>query len=388
MKISGVKIPAGVTITAPTQEPEPTPSGPSKFVVGAANNDDAGSNSGSAYIYNLDGTGEQKITASDGASGDNFGQSVAISDTHIVVGASRSDDPNDSGSAYVYNLDGTGEVKITTADAASGDLFGESVAVTDTKVVVGARNNDDVPNNSGSAYIYNLDGTGEVKLTASDAAGGDEFGESVAVSDTHIVVSAPGDRDSGLSSGSVYVYNLDGTGEVKITASDGAEYDRFGHSVAINSTKVVVGSVNDDDGGSNSGSVYVYNLDGTGEQKITASDAAADDSFGWSVAIQGDKIVVGAFGNDDAGSTSGSAYVYNLDGTGEVKITASDGVVNDYFGWSVAIHGDKIIVGASGEDDRGNNSGSVYVYNTDGTGELKVTASDGAADDYFGRSVA
>jgi hypothetical protein len=134
------------------------------------------------------------------------------------------------------------------------------------------------------------------------------------------------------------VYNLDGTGEVKITASDGAGAVYFGQSVAISDTKVVVGAYSDDAAGinSNSGSVYVYNTDGTGEQKIVASDGASDDYFGMSVAIQGDKIIVGAIGDDDAGSFSGSAYIYNTDGTGEVKLTASDAASGDQFGRSVA----------------------------------------------------
>jgi hypothetical protein len=200
-------------------------------VAGAPYDDDAGGSSGSAYVYNIDGTGEQKITASDGAGGDNFGWSVAITDTKIVVGVPYDGDAGSgSGSVYVYNTDGTGEVKITASDAAAGDLFGWSVAITDTKVVVGAAFDDDAGSGSGSAYVYNLDGTGEVKITASDAAAGDRFGESVAISGTKVVVGARDDD----SKGAVYVYNTDGTGEQKITASDGAANDQFGGSVAGN----------------------------------------------------------------------------------------------------------------------------------------------------------
>ena len=149
-----------------------------------------------------------------------------------------------------------------------------------------------------------------------------------------IVVGAWGDDDNGSVSGSVYVYNLDGTGETKITASDGDSGDRFGHSVFLGSNKIVVGAYADEP--SLAGSVYVYNLDGTGEVKITASDGAADDLFGFTVAVANNKIVVGAPTDDDNGSSSGSVYVYNLDGTGEVKITASDAASGDYFGSSVA----------------------------------------------------
>jgi hypothetical protein len=356
----------------------------SKFVAGGYNAD---SSKGAAYVYNLDGTGEVKITASDGANSDTFSYSVAMSGTKVVVGAPYSDDPNNSGSVYVYNLDGTGEQKITASDAADSDLFGFSVAINEDKVIVGAYGNDDSGSASGSVYVYNLDGTGEQKITASDGASNSRFGWSVAVSDTHIVVGANGDDDRGIYSGSVYVYNTDGTGQVKITASDGAEFDGFGFSVAVTDNHIVVGAPNNDDP-SNSGSVYVYNLDGTGQVKITASDAELGDAFGYSVAVSDTHIVVGAAEDDDRGSMSGSAYVYNLDGTGEQKITASDGAVNDRFGAAVAIQGDKIIVGANGDDDAGNMSGAVYVYNLDGTGEQKIVASDATGDEYFGFSVA
>jgi meiotically up-regulated gene 157 (Mug157) protein len=202
-------------------------------------------------------------------------------DTKVIVGAPYDDDYR--GAVYVYNTDGTGELKITASDRAQYDRFGSSVAVTDTKVVVGAPYNDD-PNNSGSVYVYNLDGTGEVKITASDGATSDNFGSSVAMSDTHIVVGVSLADIVGSSSGCVYVYNTDGTGEVKITPSDAADNERFGNSVAIQGDKIIVGTPQ-----TGSGAVYVYNTDGSGEQKISAPAGAVGIggiSFGRSVATK------------------------------------------------------------------------------------------------------
>ena len=381
MKISGVKIPAGVTITAPAQESQAAPTGASKFVVGAYADDDAGGASGSAYVYNIDGTGEVKLTASDGAANDIFGYGVAISDTKVVVGA-RGDDNSvsDTGSVYVYNTDGTGELKITASDGASGDEFGDTVAIQGDKIIVGAPGDDNSGfSNSGSAYIYNLDGTGEVIIQATGGAANDRFGSSVAISDTKVVVGAIGNN------GAVYVYNIDGTGEVKITASDGADNDQFGQSVAITDTKIIVGAMQEDKDpvtAYNSGSVYVYNLDGTGEVKITASDASAQGLFGSSVDATDTKIVVGSEGDN---SYAGAVYVYNLDGTGELKITASDSDTYKWFGRSVAVSDTHIIVGAFADNLY---SGSAYVYNLDGTGEVKIVASDAAGNDRFGTSVA
>ena len=329
------------------------------------------------------GDNEVKITASDGAANDLFGFSVAVGHDKIIVGSYQD---GSQGSVYVYNLDGTGQSKITASDIATSDQFGYAVAIGSNKIVVGAFGDDDNGNSSGSVYVYDLSGFNEVKITASDGAGDDRFGQSVAVGDNKIVVGAPReDNSNGTESGAAYIYDLDGTNETKITASDGAANDRFGNKVAVGNGKIVVGASGD---GGSSGSVYVYDLDGTNEVKITASDAAGGDIFN-TVAVGNNKIVVGASGDDDNGLTSGSVYVYNLDGTGETKITASDGAANDNFGSAIAIGDSKIVVGVFGDDIGSNaNQGSVYVYDLDGTNEVKITASDGAADDQFGVAVA
>ena len=107
-------------------------------------------------------------------------------------------------------------------------------------------------------------------------------------------------------------------------------------SVAVGNGKIVVGAREDDDNGAESGSAYIFDLDGTQLSKITASDGASDDFFGTSVAVGNGRIVVGASGDDDNGSSSGSAYIFDLDGTQLAKITASDGAASDFFGTSVA----------------------------------------------------
>ena len=326
------------------------------------------------------GDNEVKITTSDGAVDDLFGRSVEIGSNKIVIGSSSDNNTNgiDAGAVYVYDLDGTNETKITASDGAGSDQFGYSVAVGHNKIVVGAIGDDDNGSASGSVYVYDLDGSNEVKITASDGAASDTFGAEVAIGHNKIVVGANGDASS---RGAAYVYNLDGTGETKITASDGGNGDIFGISVAIGSNKIVVGAAQD---ASNAGAAYVYDLDGTNEIKITASDGAANDYFGYSVAVGSGKILISADGD---ASSRGAAYVYDLDGTNETKITASDGASNDIFGISVAMGNNKLIVGASTEDGP-LNSGSAYIYDLDGTNEVKIKASDAQSSDFFGVSVA
>ena len=334
-----------------------------RIVVGAPNDDDNGSNSGSAYIFDLNGTQLAKITASDVGSF-SFGQSVAIGSDRIVVGAHSGDNGIGSGSAYIFDLDGNQLAKIRASDGAVNDLFGNSVAVGSGRIVVGAYGNDDNGSDSGSAYIFDLYGNQLAKITASDGAAEDYFGHSVAVGSGRIVVGAYGDDVNGSGTGSVYIFDLDGNQLAKINASDGAVNDSFGFSVAVGLGRIVAGAYLDDVNGTFSGSAYIFDLNGNQIAKITASDGAVNDLFGQSVAVGSGRIVVGGYGNDDNGSNSGSAYIFDLDGNQLAKITASDAVANDYFGRAVAIGSGRIVVGARSDDDNGSDSGSAYIYTT------------------------
>jgi hypothetical protein len=395
-------------------------------VVGAPNAEGETARSGAAYLFarnqgGADNWGEvKKLAASDGASINRFGASVAIScdtvlvgDTHDVGAGSR------SGSAYVFErnnggADNWGEAwKLTALDATAGDRFGWSVALSDDTAVIGADGDDDAGSVSGSAYVFERSQGGawnEVqKLIASDAAAEDSFGQSVSISGDTAVIGADGNDDAGPSSGSAYVYErnqggADNWGEVrKLTASDAAVMDYFGYSVAISGDAVVVGAFWEDEAAEDAGAAYVYErnrggADNWGEvRKLIASDAAAGDSFGVWVAVSGGTVVVGAPYDDDAGYASGSAYIYvasDCDWVEQAKPVASDAAAEDLFGYSVAISADTLVIGAPGDNDAGSDSGSAYVVErnhggADNWGEvLKLTASDAAAGDLFGRSVA
>ena len=235
-------------------------------------------------------------------------------------------------------------------------------------------------------YIYdanNLSAT-PTKLTAFDGAADNYFGTKVFVTADKIIVSANlEDR-----SGAVYIYdanNLSAT-PTKLTAYDGAANDYFGRSVFATADKIVVGASYDDDNGENSGSVYVYdanNLSAT-PTKLTAFDGAANDQFGIPIAATSDKIFVGAR-NDD--SYTGAVYVYDANNLSAqpTKLTAFDGAANNYFGSTITVTANKIFVAAY-LDDR---SGSVYVYDANNLSATptKLTAFDGARDDYFGSTI-
>jgi hypothetical protein len=396
-------------------------------VVGAPFDDDSGGDSGVAYTFVRQGNTwveQGKPTASDGAAGDYFGHSVAVSGDAVAVGAWWAGNGSESGAAYVFGqnqggADQWGQVaKLTASDGAAGDYFGVSVAVSGDTVVVGADGHDDNGTDSGAAHVFarnqgGADQWGEVtELLASDGLTGDHFGVSVAVSGDTVVVGALFDDENGDGSGAAYVFErnqggADQWGQVaKLLASDGAADDHFGISVATSGDTVVVGADGDDDSGSSSGSTYVFECNQGGADqwrevaKLTPSDGAAYDYFGHSVALSGDTVAVGALFDDDNGHNSGSVYVFErnqggADRWGEVaKLLASDGVVDDHFGVSVAASGGAVAAGADGDDDNGSSSGAAYVFErnrggADRWGEVaKLTASEGAAEDYFGISVA
>jgi hypothetical protein len=360
-----------------------------------------------------------KLLAADGAAGDQFGYSVALSGDTAVIGARFDDDDVnglESGSAYVFTRSGTTwsqQAKLTAADGAARDWFGVRVAISgDTAVITADADDDDVNGvDSGSAYVFTRSGTTwsqQAKLTAADGAAVDLFGYSVTLSGDTAVFGARFDDDdvNGVDSGSAYVFTRSGTTwtqQAKLTAADGAAGDQFGYSVALSGdTAVITADADDEDvNGVDSGSAYVFTRSGTTwrqQAKLTAADGAAGDLFGVRVAISGDTAVIGARFDDDQvnGVDSGSAYVFTRSGTiwrQQARLAAADGAAGDWFGYSVAIFGDTALIGAHFDDDdvNGVDSGSAYVFTRSGTTwsqQSKLTAADGVAGDQFGGRVA
>ncbi|WP_019966725.1 FG-GAP repeat protein, partial [Pannonibacter phragmitetus] len=365
-------------------------------LAGAQNGDGAFQDQGSAYLFRPDATGSYtalKLTASDGAAGDRFGVSVALNNAGVAVVGSHYDvtDSNvRTGSAYVYRPDGQGgyyETKLVPPDGVSGGQFGYAVSINDAGVIaVGSYLDNAKAAKSGSVYVYRPDGFGGyavTKVTASDGAAGDQFGNSVTMTESgRLIVGAYMDDTTVNDTGAVYIYEFTAPGsvasEVKLLASDGATGDEFGLRTASNAAGVIVVSAHlaDNGGVLDSGAVYVYTPNGFGgytEKKLSALDEFAGDGFGYSIAINDDGVIVaGALWNDDAGSNSGSAYVFVPDGLGgytQFKLTAHDGQAGDLFGRSVSINSDGVVtVAAQLGDGAAVNSGAVYTFvpNADG----------------------
>jgi len=346
--------------------------------VGAYKDDDNGTDSGSAYMFELWKQDDQKFLASDGAADDWFGYSVSVFGGTAIVGAYKDDDlGSQSGSAYVSRYNGSTwveEAKLVASDGGIGDSFGKSVSISGDTALVGAYGDDDKGTDSGSAYVFRYNNSPcfrSVDVRARRTSDRRFFGFSVSISgDTALVGAIENDT---INSGSAYVFRYDGGSwveEQKLVASDGAASDYFGESVSISGDIALVGANGDDDEGLDSGSAYVYRYNGSTdeweeEDKLVPGDGAANDFFGGSVSISGDTALVGAKWDDDNGSLSGSAYVFRYNGSTwveESKLVPSDGASLDYFGRSVSISGDTVLVGAYRDEDNGAYSGSAYMF--------------------------
>ena len=356
-------------------------------VIGAFNDDDDvnGVDSGSAYVFTRSGNSwsqQAKLTPADGAANDTFGGKVALSGDTAVIGVIRDDDDvkgADSGSAYVFTRSGSTwsqQAKLTAVDAAADDALGWSIAISGDTAVIGAPHDDDKGNDSGSVYVFTRSGTTwsqQAKLTAADGAAGDVFGISIAFSGDTIVIGADLNDEKALDSGAAYVFTRSGntwSQQAKLTAADGAETDIFGVRVALSGDTALISARRDDDEvrGIDSGSAYVFTRSGSTwsqQAKLTATDGSANDRFGRSVALSGDTAVIGAIFQDDKGDNSGSAYLFTRSGSTwsqQAKLTAADGEAGDVFGWSVALSGDTAVIGAARDDDNGDESGSAYLF--------------------------
>ncbi len=354
---------------------------------------------------------QHKLMATDGQAEDYFGFSVAIQGDTVLVGAPQSDDPVaglDVGSVHVYRRTEQGwqaQSKLTASDGLAGDTLGGYVALHGDTAVAGAIRHDARGENTGAAYVFRRsksNWTQEAKLTAADGFAGDAFGQSIAVSDDLIVVGAPHDDDHGTSSGSVYVFKRvsgDWVQQLKLTAPDGAEGDVFGISIALDADTLLVGADLHDEGAKDAGAAYVFTRVGQAwhyQAKLTASDAGETDIFAVRVALSGNTALISARRDDDEvmGQDAGSAYVFERQGNKwlqQTKLTAPDGAADDRFGRGVVMAGNTALISAMHQDDQGDNSGSVYIYARNAGSwqlESQLTAKDGAPGDLFGWNVA
>ncbi len=341
-------------------------------------------NHGSVQVFRRGEGGwvlEATLTAADASGGDAFGNAVAISGATLVVGAWGDDNGGtvDQGSAYVFVRTAstwTQQARLTAAEGAAGDMFGYSVAISGDTVVVGART-DDIGSaiNQGSAFVFTRSGTAwtqQARLHAPDGGTASEFGESVAVDGDTVLVSASQDAPNG-NRGRVYVFVRSATAwtlQAMLTAGSAAPNDTFGRSISLAGDTAVIGAPGVDVGGRlDQGSAYVFTRSGTAwtqRAQLTSSDGAVADLFGYGVSLHGNGIIVGAVNAVVGGFRRGAAYVFEGSGAGwtqRAKLFTTDVASGSSFGQKIGFDGVTTVIGAwCDEVDGSTDQGSAWVF--------------------------
>jgi hypothetical protein len=398
------------------------------FVAAPFEDDAGGLSSGKAYIFKTT-TGDWTDTTAlhtldnpndyGGNANDLFGYSIGISGNYAIVGAYTEDDAGgtDSGKAYIFNVTTGALVHTLDNPNAYGtsvtDVFGIAVAIDGNYAIVSAISEDDAGGtDSGKAYIFNV--TTGLRVHTLDnpnpygTSVSDQFGNSVGISGNYAIVGASNeDYAGGTSSGKAYIFDV--TTGLRVHTLDNpnpygtSDVDLFGYSVAISGDRAIVGARYEDDAsGTESGKAYIFDVT-TGLRVHTLDNpnpygTSLNDWFGSSVAISGDRAIVGAYYENDAGgSGSGKAYIFDVT-TGTLLHTLDNpnpyGTSSyDYFGWAVGISTNYAIVGARYEDDAsGTESGKAYIYNVHTGAFLRTLDNQNdfgtSTNDSFGGAVA
>lgn len=374
------------------------PTSASYMVVGAPYSLPA--TAGAAYLFDATdfSAAGVKLTAPDAANFDQFGESVSVSNGRVFIGSKGDDDRGgNTGSVYVYDATNptAAPTKLIGTDITGGDQFGIDVASFGDTLVVGAWRDDDGGNYTGSAWVYDASdlSAAPTKLTSPDPEAYDYLGRSVAVTDSHVIAGAYGNKQGGSQTGAVYVWDKNDLSAVptKLLPHGPSSMPRhLGYSVSANGSILVAGNHSDDD---YQGAVFVYDLNDLSAQatKLTPPDGDDYDFFGMHKAgVSDDVIVIGSKGDDGTGVASGSAYVYDANdlSAAPTKLTLSSQGSNDEFGVSADVIGDMIVISAQYDDP--NQSGTVFVYDRNdlSAAPTEIRAADALTDIRFGASVA
>ena len=349
--------------------------------------------SGSVFVYdNGDlSSSPTEIYPSDIASGDRFGQEIAATPSHMAVSTWN-------GKVYVYDQSdlSVAPTKLTSPEGV-GNFGQEGLAINDTHLFVGQLSGG--PDSNGVVYVYSLSDLSasptELSQTGGEflGDGGDRFGSVVAADNQSLVVSAP-NYDNGVGAqnvGRLYVYDVNDLSAAPTVVSNTGYQDNTetgNRELMLTSEKIIVGSSQYEDGnGVRKGAVFVHDRNNLDQAPVIVMGHEENGNFGLDAYANDDILVVGVTSEN---SSTGAAYVYdmsNLSAT-PTKLTAYDGAANDGFGWEVYVTASNILIGSYTDDDGGNNSGAVYVYDRSDLSAQPTKLVGQGANAYFGNTFA
>jgi hypothetical protein len=348
-------------------------------VIGAYGKSDLARNAGAAYAFARNagawaqqarlGTSTPLIDAYLGATVATNGSYTAAGAPYASVGAQN------DGVVYLFsNATWQQQTILLPNDPDSLSQFGNALAINGNTLFVGAPMHDSFGANAGAVYVFTFDGVSWVqrqKLIGADTASGDRFGSALALNDGWLAVSAPLHSSPGSPGGAVYLFEFDGVSWVqryKVGAPDTIAGDRFGSAIALDNGWLAVGVPLHRFVGSASGAVYLFEFNGTAwvqRQKFVASDTVGGDQFGSALALENQRLVVGAPLHNSNGPASGAVYIFERATTTWIeraKLIGSDTNAGDRLGGSISIDGTTILVGAYGDTAAGPGTGAAYVF--------------------------
>jgi hypothetical protein len=377
-------------------------------------------NPGRAHLFRRSSTGQYNLvsTFAPAANGSSVGRDVALAGQVPLLGSFQDVTTHaSSGAVYAYAPPipaSAQDTKLSLTPQNFGDFFGYSVSAAPTRIAAGALSYDASggPNgNDGGVAIFEPDATSAwaqvALLTAGDADPNDQFGASVSMLGDRLLVGAPMDDQDGNNAGGAYVFDRDpvtGTWSesAKLRPDDPFPSRQLGYSVSLGADRALAGAPYDSKAINAAGAAYVFTRDAAGawsqEARIPNPSNDLGDLFGWSVSLDGDRALVGAPKDDDAATDAGAAFVLERDpATGAwsqaAKLVPADGAPDEQFGYSAALRGDRALIGAIHDDERGARAGAAYLFERDpATGTwsqtTKILPTVSGPNDQFGLSVA
>jgi hypothetical protein len=268
----------------------------------------------------------------------------------------------------------TGETILKPTAVKEDDYFARGADISGNYIIMSASGDDDNGSGAGAAYIFHLENETWIeqqKLTPGDGEAGDLFGYPAVISGEYAAIGARGDDDKGEDAGAVYIFHNNGITWIeqqKLTPVDGEPGDGFGSCVALSGNRLIAGARGDDDSGEDAGAVYIFYREDASwseQQKLVPENSEQDDGFGYGLGISDGYVFVGAPYDDEKGSDSGAVYVYGWTGTTWIrwqKLLPPGGQAQTHFGYQLALDGRSAII-SSTFNNNGNTSGLAYIYN-------------------------
>ncbi len=337
------------------------------MLVGALYDSDSAFAAGSVYVIDLiTGKERHKLVANDPAALDRFGNGIAFSGNLAIIGAPQHDSAaNNAGAAYLFDLNTGNQLAKLFPDTPRAQAnFGSSVAMLGNTITIGAKRDSTNGTNSGLVFIFNaLDQTQTTSLSPSDSAVEQMFGSTVAITQQYIAVSAVGDQSNGPNAGAVYLFDHNGTQITKLTPEDPQPGQEFGFSLDMSNTTLVVGAPGDNTNGQRAGAAYTFDLSTLQQQhKLFPEYAFEYMNFGQDIAINQTTIAVGS-SYSGPGIQNTNAYAFDaITGEQIVRLRNTSPTGTSEFGDAVGINDHRVFVGDSNDDQSGSNAGAVFEY--------------------------